>query len=140
MITADFYIGWDLGRRRSAKQNILARGFQKIVVNLQRRNSLVAFTAADRRRVRAFTGTGYAVQAANVGIDEGNDVRAVEHADAVGDFLALGRMDPIAIENNVIAVLGSHNAADVDIGRSCPLNAYESDVVANRKSGRPPHH
>ena len=101
------------GGGAAAEQNVLSRGLDEVVVNLESGNGLVAPAAADGGCIGAFSGARDAIQAADVGVDDGNHVRAVDDSNAVADFAAIGGVDPVAIENDVVGVFGGHDAADV---------------------------
>ena len=86
----------------AAEQNVLSSRFEEVVVNLKGGDGIVAAAATDGGRIGALSGARDAIQAANVGVDDGNHVRAVDDANAVAHFAAIGGVDPVAIEDDVV--------------------------------------
>src|ERR1700687_1691059 len=140
MIAADLDIGWIYFGGTAAEQNVLSGGLEEVVVKLERGNGFVAPAATGGGCVGAFSGARDAIQAANVGVDESNHVRAVEDSNPVAYFPAIGGMNPVAIKDDVVSMFGGHNTADVDVRRCSPLNSNEADVISDGCARRTPHH
>src|SRR5208282_44506 len=103
MVAADFKIGGiDLGLG-APKQNVFSRGFEEIVVDLQRANGVVPVTAAHGRGVGAGARLRDTMKAAEIRIDDGNKVGTVDHSDALVHFPVVRRMKPVAVENDVVS-------------------------------------
>ena len=83
MIAADLDVGWIHGGGAAAEQNVLSGGLEEVVVNLVGVDRFVAAAATDGSCIGALSGDRDAIQAVNVGVDDGNRVRTVVHANAV---------------------------------------------------------
>src|SRR5271166_921990 len=131
VVAADFDVGWIVLRGAAAKHNVFAGGFEKIVVDLEGSEGLVAVSAAEGGGVCAGSFARDAIEAADVGVDDGDVVASKDHADAVADFGALAGVHVIAIEDDVVIMVGVDHAAGVVVWGSGPLDADEADVISD---------
>jgi len=105
--------------------------FEKVVVDLESSEGVVAVGAANRGCVGAFARPRNAIEAANVGIDDADEMAAFDHPDAVRDLRVLAGVNVVAIEDDVIAMLGADHAVDGGVGAGGPLDADETDMVSD---------
>src|SRR5258708_22369821 len=140
VLGGDFNVGGNYAGRPPAEQNVLSGGLEKVVVKLNGGDRVVAAAATHSCRIGAFSGARYAIQAANVRVDDGNRLRAVDDSNAVTYFTAVGGVDPVAIEDDVVCVFCGGDSADVRVRGCSPLNANEADVIPHGRSLRTARH
>src|SRR5260370_35294729 len=138
MIAANLNVAWNYGGGAAAEQNVLTGGPDEVCVNFEGGYGFVPLATADAGRVGAFSGARDAIQAADVRVDDGHHVRAVEDSNAVAYFSALGGVEPGAIEDDVVPMFGAHQTADVGVRSRSPLNSNEADVISDNRARRAP--
>src|ERR1700723_233512 len=130
MVPANLEVGGiDFGSG-AAKEDVLSRGFEKIVEDLESADGDLGVSAAEGRGIGAGAGARDAIESAEVGIDHGDGVRALDHADSLVHLGAVRRMEPVPIEDEVVGAFGGDQSGDVRLGRRGPLYADEAIVVS----------
>src|SRR5208282_1788966 len=101
VIAMDGDVGWSRGRRTAAEQDGLARGFQKVVLDLIRTILIIPGTSTHRVRFHTRAGDGRTVKVAKVGVHDGHVIRAGE-SDAILGLILRRPVHPAPIQHDVV--------------------------------------
>ena len=101
VIAANFDIGWRCRAGCAAKQDALARGFEKIINYLIGTARGVPSASIDGLRVRAGTLHCYAMEVAEVRVND-SDVSSAGKMNAALSFILRGAVQPEAVEHEMI--------------------------------------
>src|SRR5580698_4851468 len=127
MIAQNFDIGRGRGGAASAEHDALAGGFQKVVLNQEGTVLSIAYAPADGLRIGASAGNRYAVEIAEIRIDDSRVGHAIQ-AHPVVSFILEPAMQPGAIDHDVIggALSGHQRCGPLSSGGSRDLKADEA--------------
>src|SRR5208282_2512980 len=129
VVAANLYVLGNDGRGAAAKENALPAGFEEVVHDLQGMSRCRSNAATDCGRVRASSGLGGTGQTVEVGVNHGH-IRGTLDAHAVSEFRSIVSVNPVSVEDQVVAAICKQQACHSAVGGGSPFDSNKTIVIA----------